>query len=147
METPTTVFDGATQEAAPELDHRSRLPDDVILRGMPPVNLLLTGGDVVVQSVLETLLTDHDQPIASWWPGQRLVLPRARPSMMILHDVGALALEDQQHLLEWLERDIGRTKVVSTTPAPLMPLVEKGAFNDTLYYRLNTVSIEVSVAR
>ena len=146
MENPTTVFGGATQEA-PQLDKRSRLPDDTILRGMPPVNLLLTGGDVVVQSVLETLLGDHDQPIASWWPGQRLVLPMPRPSMMILHDVGALALEDQQHLLEWLERDIGRTKVVSTTPAPLMPLVEKGAFNDTLYYRLNTVSIEVSVAR
>jgi hypothetical protein len=146
MENPTTVFGGATQKA-PQLDHQSRLPDDAILRGMPPVNLLLTGGDVVVQSVLETLLSDHDLPIASWWPGQRLVLPMARPSMMILHHVGALALEDQQHLLEWLERDIGRTKVVSTTPAPLMPLVEKGAFNDTLYYRLNTVSIEVSVAR
>jgi transcriptional regulator of acetoin/glycerol metabolism len=101
-----------------------------------------------VQSVLETLLSNHDQPVQSWWPGQRLVLPAMqRPAMMILHDVGALAAEDQLQLLEWLERDIGRTKVVSTTPLPLMPLVEKGTFNDTLYYRLNTVSIEVSVSR
>ena len=124
----------------------STFADDLILKGMPPVNLLLTGGDVVVQSVLETLLSNSDQPIASWWPGQRLVLPAMqRPAMMILHDVGALGVEDQLQLLEWLERDIGRTKVVSTTPAPLMPLVEKGAFNDILYYRLNTVSIEISV--
>ena len=124
----------------------STFADDLILMGMPPVNLLLTGGDVVVQSVLETLLSNHDQPVASWWPGQQLVLPAMqRPAMMILHDVGALGAEDQLQLLEWLERDIGRTKVVSTTPAPLMPLVEKGAFNDILYYRLNTVSIEISV--
>lgn len=146
MANQTTVFGGVTEEA-PQFEHRSRLPDDVILRGMPPVNLLLTGGDVVVHSVLETLLSNHDQPVASWWPGQRLVLPMSRPAMMILHHVGALGADDQLHLLEWLERDIGRTKVVSTTPAPLLPLVEKGAFNDTLYYRLNTVSIEVSVAR
>ncbi len=144
MENQTTVAGGATHEA-PALTGRSRLPDDLILRGMPPVNLLLTGGDVVVQSVLETLLSDRDQPVASWWPGQRLVLPMSRPATMILHDVGALGAEDQLHLLEWLERDIGRTKVVSTTPAPLMPLVERGAFNDILYYRLNTVSIEVNV--
>jgi hypothetical protein len=144
METQKTVTGGATHQAL-RLHRGSRLPDDLVLTGMPPVNLLLTGGDVVVQSVLETLLSDHDQPVASWWPGQRLVLPLSRPTTMILHDVGALGADEQRHLLEWLERDIGRTKVVSTTPAPLMPLVEKGAFNDTLYYRLNTVSIEVTV--
>ena len=144
MENQTTVFGGATQQAT-RLDRSSRLPDDLIFKGMPPVNLLLTGGAVVVQSVLETLLSNHDQSIACWWPGQRLVLPAMqRPAMMILHDVGALGAEDQLQLLQWLERDIGRTKVVSTTPAPLMPLVEKGAFNDTLYYRLNTVSVQIT---
>ena len=144
MKNQATVFGGATQEAA-RLGRASRLPEDLLLRGMPPVNLLLTGGDVVVQGVLEALLSNLDQPIAFWSPGQRLVLPpKSRPAMMILHNVDALELDDQLQLLEWLERDIGRTKVVSTTSAPLMPLVETGAFNDTLYYRLNTLSVEVT---
>ena len=144
MENQAAVFGGATQEA-PLLGRASRLPEDLMLLGMPPVNLLLTGGDVVVQSVLETLLSDLDQPIAFWSPGQRLVLPpKSRPAMMILHDVDALGFEDQLRLLEWLERDIGRTKVVSTTSAPLMSLVDMGLFSDILYYRLNTVSVEVT---
>ena len=47
MENQTTVFGGATQQAIP-LDRTSRLPDDLIFKGMPPVNLMLTGGAVVV---------------------------------------------------------------------------------------------------
>jgi transcriptional regulator of acetoin/glycerol metabolism len=85
-----------------------------------------------------------DKPIASWYPGERLVLPDPRTAMIILYDVDALGHSDQLQLLEWLERGVGRTQVVSTTSAPLLPLVEAGIFSDMLYYRLNTVSVQVT---
>jgi DNA-binding NtrC family response regulator len=34
--------------------------------------------------------------------------------------------------------------VVSTTSAPLLPRVEAGEFNATLFYRLNTVCVDVT---
>ena len=63
---------------------------------------------------------------------------------MILQDVGALTDGDQHRLLDWLDRTPGRTQVVSTTPAPLYPRVQAGAFIDRLYYRLNTVCMDVT---
>ena len=63
---------------------------------------------------------------------------------MVLNDVGALGLQDQIQLLEWLGSASGRTQVVSTTPAPLLPRVESGKFIDTLYYRLNTVLVDAT---
>jgi sigma-54-interacting transcriptional regulator len=63
---------------------------------------------------------------------------------MILQDVDALTHADQRRLLDWLDQAAGRTQVVSTTPAPLLPRVQAGAFIDRLYYRLNTVCMDVT---
>ncbi len=112
---------------------------------MHRVNLLLMGGDDVVQPLVESLAARFHQPVGTWSPGERLVLPPAdRTGTMVLNDVGALALQDQIQLLEWLGTAIGRTQVVSTTPAPLLPRVESGKFIDTLYYRLNTVCVDAT---
>jgi transcriptional regulator of acetoin/glycerol metabolism len=46
-------------------------------------------------------------------------------------------------LLVWLETRPRRIQIVSTTSAPLQGRVESGAFNDTLYFRLNTVRIDL----
>ena len=112
---------------------------------MHRVNLLLMGGDEVVQPLVESLAARFHQPVGTWSPGERLVLPPAeRTGTMVLNDVGALAVQDQIQLLEWLGTAIGRTQVVSTTPAPLLPRVESGKFIDTLYYRLNTVCVDAT---
>ena len=96
-------------------------------------------------NVLEMLRPDPGEPVATWGPGERLELPSdPRPGTIILKEVGALAKDDQRRLLEWLERTGGRAQVVSTTAAPLLPRVESGAFSDTLYYRLNTVCVDVT---
>jgi hypothetical protein len=118
-------------------------PEDSRLVHAALVNLLLKGIDGVTDEVLDTLRPDLCVPITTWRPGERLALPpAARAGTLILHDVGALTLEEQRRLLEWLQETAGRTRVVSTTSAPLLPLVEDGVFLDTLYYRLNTVYVE-----
>ena len=70
--------------------------------------------------------------------------PAERTGTMVLNDVGSLGLQDQIQLLEWLATACGRTQVVSTAPAPLLPQVQAGGFIDTLYYRLNTVCVDAT---
>jgi hypothetical protein len=112
---------------------------------MPRVNLLLVGPDEAIEKILETVRPDIREPIAVWRRGERFLLPPATwRGTMILRDVEALGLEDQGRLLTWLERVAGQTQVVSTASAPLLSRIESGAFLDTLYYRLNTIYMDVS---
>ena len=109
------------------------------------VNLLLMGQHDIVQPMVDALSARFHQPVGTWSPGERLVLPPAeRTGTMVLNDVGALGLQDQIQLLEWLSTASGRTQVVSTTPSPLLPRVQSGKFIDTLYYRLNTVCVDTT---
>jgi hypothetical protein len=112
---------------------------------MHRVNLLLMGRDDVVRPMVDALAARLHQPVGTWSPGEQLVLPPAeRTGTMVLNDVGALAVQDQIQLLEWLGTAIGRTQVVSTSPAPLLPRVESGKFLDILYYRLNTFCVDAT---
>ncbi len=118
---------------------------DLLLMGMPRVNLLLIAPDGVVRFVLESLLLDLHEPIVRWRPGDRLALPSPDESgTLVLHETSALPADDQLRLLDWLERAEGRTQVVSTSSTALLPHVHAGRFIDTLYYRLNTVCVDVT---
>lgn len=113
------------------------------LLGMPRANVLLVGIDGMVWNLLQTLLPALSEPVKTWCPGQALDLTASgRPGTLVLHDVGAMPLGDQLRLLKWLEN--GRTQIVSMTSMPLLPRVQSGAFIDTLYYRLNTVCVDVT---
>ena len=153
MENPPLVFAGTTHAGGP-LPHGSRLPDhwrmaraahvDLLLMGMPRVNLLLIAPDGVVRFVLESLLLDLHEPIAQWRPGEALALPPVdEAGTLVLHEPGSLTPDEQLRLLDWLERADGRTQVVSTSSTPLLPASTPARFIDTLYYRLNTVCVDV----
>jgi transcriptional regulator of acetoin/glycerol metabolism len=43
-----------------------------------------------------------------------------------------------------LDETAGKIRVVSTTPVPLWSRVKPGSFSDVLYYRLNTVYVDVT---
>jgi hypothetical protein len=118
---------------------------DLLLMRRPRTNLLLMGKEGIVQSVLDMLLPNLYTPLDYWHPGERLMLPPASQSgTLILRDVGWLTPHDQFRLLEWLELTAGRTQVISTIPSPLLPRLQAGEFLDTLYYRLNTVCMDVT---
>ena len=146
---------GGTPYAGGPLAGGSQLPDhwrmaraahvDLLLMGMPRVNLLLIAPDGVVRFVLESLLLDLQEPIERWRIGQKLALPATDDSgTLVLHEVGTLPTDEQLRLLDWLERAEGRTQVISTSTAALLPRVHAGGFIDTLYYRLNTVCVDVA---
>jgi hypothetical protein len=157
MENPSTFVPrfAAGVRRAPSYDTVPSLPDhwrlaraahvDLLLMGMPRVNLLLIAPDAVVRYVLESLLLNLREPVARWTPGQPLDLPSdGLVNTVILHDVGLMQPNEQLELLAWLEQTDGRTQVVSTSPTPLMPRVHSGLFIERLYYRLNTVCVDVS---
>ncbi len=154
MENPSKVLDGVTHAAQPLIGGPPLLKDwhvareaqvSLLLMGNPRVNLLLIGIDAGVWNVLETLLLNIDPPVTTWCPGDTLALPPpGLTGTLILHDVGTMTPEEQRHLLDWLDRAAGRTQVVCTTPTPLMPRVKSGAFMDKLYYRLNTICVDVT---
>jgi Sigma-54 interaction domain len=163
MEDPSRSFAPATRASAPSerapsgyalpdcgpLNSASQLREDCRLARAARVNLLVIHGEAVLQDLLEWLMLDLQSPIATpvatCRTGEPLVLPPvARARTLILQDVGALTHADQHRLLDWLDRAAGRTQVVSTTPASLWPRIQAGAFIDRLYYRLNTVCMDVT---
>ena len=121
---------------------------------LPRVNLLVVGPDHAVEEMLASVRTEQtgvsgDGPgVTIWRPGKPFVLPQAESiSMMILRDVDTLVHADQHKLVDWLGQASGRVQVVSTASASLMPLVDAGVFLQTLYYRLNTVYLDLSDRR
>jgi hypothetical protein len=120
-------FDGVAAEELPFL-------------GSLGANLLLIGLNGASRDRFEVSL--RQGPVTKWEPGQPLVLPSA--GTLILHEVGSLTHEDQLRLLSWMERNAGRTRVICTSSASLFAQVEAGRFIDTLYYRLNVVSLDIA---
>ena len=53
----------------------SSLPDECFLARAVRLNLLLIHGNRIVQDILELFLYGRHELVASWRPGQRLVLP------------------------------------------------------------------------
>lgn len=108
-------------------------------------NLLVVGDPAATGVILELLgLTPRDA-VTTWRPRQPLELPPpGRPTTLILHDVDQLTSAAQGAVLRWLDQSPGQTWVVSTTTEPLWPHVENGAFNEVLYYRLNTVCLHAT---
>jgi sigma-54-interacting transcriptional regulator len=153
MENPTKAFDGATAAAGP-LDHVTQLSEDwrlaraahadLLLMGMPRVNVLLVGTDRVVRGVVDSLMTDLVRPVTQWAPAMPFELPDpSRRGTLVLHHVGALPPEHQPQLADWIARSRGTCQVISTSRVSLLPNVESGTLLDVLYYRLNVVCLDL----
>jgi sigma-54-interacting transcriptional regulator len=119
---------------------------DLQIAGMPTTNLLLVGSPGATRIVIEMLWLELREPIRTWRPGEPLELPAVgRASTLVLHDVHELTRDDQSRVIRWLDHTSGRIRVVSTTQVALWPRVKAGVFNDGLYYRLNTVCVDVTM--
>jgi hypothetical protein len=111
---------------------------------MPRTNVLVVGGSEATRIVLDMLRLDLRGPVLKWRPGQPLELPtRGRAATMVLEDLTRLTDDEQVRILRWLDEVVGQIRVVSTTTVPIWPRVARGEFNDVLYYRLNTVYVDV----
>ena len=134
--------------ASPIRNHRQIVRSaprrDLQVGSMPRTNVLVVGSPEATRIVVDMLRLDLRGPVARWRAGQPLDLPGpGRAATLVLENVSRLTNDEQFRILRWLDDLRGRVRVVSTTGVPLWPQVQAGEFNEVLYYRLNTVFVDV----
>ena len=107
-------------------------------------NLLVTGPDNVTDAFVKALRSNLREPVVILRGGEPFALPSAPVGTLFLADVDALTFEEQRRLYEWLEENSSGTQVISLSAISLMPMVAAGRFLEGLYYRLNTIYIEIT---
>ena len=109
------------------------------------LNLLIMGADDVVAGFVASLWPDLVVPSVVRRRGERLrLLPPPRPAgTIVVYDVHTLTRQEQDALNRWMNAGNNQTRVVSTATQSLMPVLETGAFNDELYYRLNMLTFDL----
>ena len=106
-------------------------------------NLLLIGPADITGMLLDIVQPHLEAPVAAIRAGEPVTLPHGRVGTLIVHNVCLLTLAEQAQLSEALNHDLASTQVISTSALSLMPMVEEGRFLDVLYYRLNTIYLDV----
>ena len=109
-------------------------------------NVLLEGSDESTQSVVLFLAPYLCRPVVWKPPLATVALPSGSCGALVLQNVGALSRPEQAELRRWLENSTDRKQVVSTSVEPLFPLVERGLFDEALYYRLNVMLLRLDAS-
>lgn len=119
--------------------------EDWELVSAAPVNVWLRGSQRATRAALTTIRPSLTKPVVTLRAGASLDFLRRSSSIgtLILEDASALSLDDQRRLLAWLHTAAG-TRVISSTSSPILPLIKAGVYLDSLYYRLNTVYVEMA---
>ena len=132
---PSTVDRSLTQ---------SPITDEGLAR-FTKLNLLIMGADDVVAEFVNSLWPHFVAPCVVRRRSEQLrLLTTSRPAGTILvYDVHTLTRREQDELHRWMTAGNNRTRVVSTTTQSLLPVMETGAFNDDLYYRLNVLTLDL----
>jgi hypothetical protein len=112
-------------------------------------NLLVVGTERLVLSLVSSLVADVNSDFMIRCRDGLLPLPRtsSQCGIVVLRDVDALKQEEQLRFLNWLNSAGKRIQVVSTASEPLLGRVAARAFNAALYYRLNTVYIDLTAEK
>jgi hypothetical protein len=121
-----------------------RLPAcDCRAAALSRANVLLIGDAPIVRQIVRTFWTyESGTPLPAWRPGSPLPQSGAA-GVIVVYDVNALSADQQRALSAQLESGVRAPQIVSTSATPLFAQVQAGRFCETLYYRLNTICIDL----
>jgi len=125
---------GSTFRVVPATDWRATL--------RMRANIMVAGPRDALDAFLAAAQPELREPIRS----ANAALPPVLDGIhtLILTDVDRLDSVDQQRLREWFDQSRHvDVQVVSFTTTPLYELVSANAFDTDLYYRLNTIFLEI----
>ena len=106
-------------------------------------NVLVTGPDTALGAFVRMAQSEMREPILSC-SGARLPAMDGDIKTLIIADVSTMSGANQKRLREWLEQQPERDRqVIALTSVPLFALVTSKAFDASLYYRLNTILLEL----
>jgi len=108
------------------------------------LNVLAIGPDDRTDELLKPLRPSLKHPVAEVQGGAPLALPSRAVGTLLLRNLHALTPAEQGQLFEALNDWLSGAQVISTSATGLMPLVRDGRFLESLYYRLNTILIDVT---
>jgi hypothetical protein len=147
--------ESTTGAGAPRTDERlAALPSDAFrmlvsqhtwVRAAFP-NILLTGSEPDIDAIVQYLAPEFQGPVLPCQEGDPPSLslpPMPFTGTLLVRHLDALAPAEQQRLQQWLTDAQGRAQIVSASTSALWADVERGAFHEALYYRLNVVSVDV----
>ena len=105
-------------------------------------NVLLVGSLTDVEEAFLALVSSAPGPVHNCRLDAPLP-PHDRSGVVIIRDVDRLTVTLQDDCLSWLTDGHDRSQIIATSRAPLFPLVEAGLFRSELYYRLNTLLLDL----
>jgi hypothetical protein len=106
-------------------------------------NVLLIGPDDITCAFLKAIRPDLQDPVAILRGGEPFALPQGPVGTLVLINIGAFSPPAQIELHEALTDQLSGAQVISTSTTGLMPMLAAKCFHETLYYRLNTIYIDV----
>ena len=109
-------------------------------RHIRSANLLLIGPDTATSDFLGSLMESLPSPVVHC-NGAEPEIPNGPVGSLIVRDVDRLTPTHQHLLLEWLSDRSRGARVIATSARQVFPDVTSGVFSDSLYYRLNTVTL------
>jgi hypothetical protein len=149
---PSRLDSGSNPDTAPHASRPFSEPDAVSLAAASDLNvarstranLLVLGPEQLVKNVLKLVApAGKRDSVVQAGEGQLQLPASSRPSTLVIEDVDLLTTGEQRRLLEWLDGASTRTQVISTASTSLRARVEANTFDETLYYRLNTIYIDL----
>ena len=111
-----------------------------------PVNGLLVGPRELTAAAIAEIEHGLRQPLVWWSPEQETDVPGLDAGTLVIRDVEALDSRQQEQLSRWIAVHSRGVQVLGLTREPLFENVAAGRFSTWLYYRLNTVVVEVQAA-
>ena len=127
--------------SGPRASGTSALSDaewQIVLSGR--AHVLFEGSKSVLRKTIDRLIAELPRPVERW--SKHCEIPAA-PYRMIVEDVAALGDADQQTLFELMSGPFSPAQVISTSTTRVYDAVLRHQFDAELYYRLNTVRLEL----
>ena len=83
------------------------------------------------------------QPVVWWDPTQTPAPAELTAGTLVIREIDRLEPQQQERLSRWLCRHRPALQVLALARTPLFEQVADGRFSPELYYRMNTVTVEV----
>ena len=110
------------------------------------VNGLLVGPRELTAAAIAEIGHGLRRPVVWWSPERSAEVPDLDAGTLVIRDVDGLDSRQQEELARWIAVHSRGVQVLGLTREPLYEQVAAGRFSTSLYYRLNTVVVEIQTA-
>jgi hypothetical protein len=120
----------------------STLTSELLAHTLRP-NVLVIGPVARSEATVAAIVAALSTPVRHWTQDSPLPSP-GDTTTIVIRDIATLSLSFQQAWLARMNAPYApHTQIIATSSIAVFPLVARGVFLEDLYYRLNTVLLDV----